>query len=82
MSSGTSPSTLGPYTIVGELGRGGMGVVHRARDPQLRRDVALKVLPSGASAELRQRFLREGKVAARLRHPNIVTLWRPARTTA
>ncbi|MHC5020300.1 MAG: protein kinase domain-containing protein [Planctomycetota bacterium] len=68
------PATIGPYTITGELGRGGMGVVYRARDPQLGRDVALKVLPSSAPQELRERFLREGRVAARLRHPNVVSI--------
>ncbi len=65
---------IGPYEILGELGRGGMGVVYRAGDPALGRIVALKVLPAGSHPEYRERFLREGRVAARLRHPGIVTV--------
>ncbi len=65
---------IGPYEILGELGRGGMGVVLRARDPDLRREIALKVLERGASADERARFLREGRTGARLRHPNIVAV--------
>ncbi|MCI0340464.1 MAG: serine/threonine protein kinase [Planctomycetales bacterium] len=70
----SAPQRLGAYVISGELGRGGMGVVYRARDPSLGREVALKVLPAGAPADRRARFLREGRVAARLRHPNIVAV--------
>ncbi len=69
-----TPERIGPYTILGELGQGGMGVVYRAHDPQLGRDIALKVLPSSAARDLRARFVREGKVAARLSHPHIVSV--------
>ncbi|MCI0339962.1 MAG: serine/threonine protein kinase [Planctomycetales bacterium] len=65
---------IGPYEVLGELGRGGMGVVYRAGDPALGRIVALKVLPAGSHPEYRERFLREGRVAARLRHPGIVSV--------
>ncbi|MHC5019199.1 MAG: protein kinase domain-containing protein [Planctomycetota bacterium] len=68
------PSTIGPYTVIDELGHGGMGVVFRAHDPALGRDIALKVLPASAPVDMRARFVREGKVAARLHHPNIVSV--------
>ena len=62
------------YAIVGYLGRGGMGVVYRARDIKADGEVALKVLLSQQpSKRAMRRFLREAKVAVRLRHPNIVT---------
>lgn len=61
------------HTIDGELGRGGMAVVFRARDLRHGRSVALKVVrPELASVVGRERFLREIQVAARLQHPNIV----------
>ena len=62
------------YVFERELGRGGMGVVYLARDRQLDRPVALKVLPAelAANAELRERFLRETRTAASFSHPNIV----------
>ncbi|MHC5020622.1 MAG: protein kinase domain-containing protein [Planctomycetota bacterium] len=63
---------LGPYHIHGELGRGAMGVVYRARREGLDRDVALKVLPVGSTEELAARFRREAQLAARLRHPHVV----------
>src|SRR5690349_13626065 len=55
------PSRIGPFEIVAKLGRGGMGIVYRARDDKLRRFVALKVLPADFSADpqRRRRFLRE-----------------------
>jgi WD40 repeat protein len=64
------------YDVEDEIGRGGVGVVYRAFDPELRRPVALKVLLSAehASAEEIQRFYREASSAARLRHPNIVPI--------
>ena len=68
----------GEYSLQRELGRGGMGVVHLARDVQLDRDVAIKVLPShlARSAESRERFLREARTAAGLSHPHIVPIHR------
>jgi serine/threonine protein kinase len=64
------------YTIEGEIGRGGMGVVYRARDERLQRRVAIKVLPPelAFSSEIRQRFTREAQTAARLSHPHIVPI--------
>ncbi|HOX07556.1 MAG TPA: protein kinase, partial [Planctomycetota bacterium] len=64
------------YQIVQEVGRGGMGVVYRAVDPQLGRTVALKLMLAAehASAEEVERFFREAASAARLRHPNIVPI--------
>ncbi len=64
------------YEIVNEIGRGGMGIVFQARDLNLSRDVALKrPLPELlGSMELRRRFLREGKAASRVSHPNIVAV--------
>src|SRR5271168_489662 len=67
---------LGQYRILGKLGEGGMGVVYRARDEQLERDVAIKVLPTGALADdaARKRFRREALALSRLNHPNIATV--------
>jgi serine/threonine-protein kinase len=66
--------TFGPYEILGELGRGGMGVVFRARDRRLGRDVALKTIQGVADASTAERFEREVRAAARLRHPGIVAI--------
>jgi lipopolysaccharide biosynthesis regulator YciM len=65
------------YEIVGELGRGGMGVVYQARQRQLNRLVALKMILAGAHAgdAERTRFRSEAEVIARLRHPNIVQVY-------
>ena len=62
--------TLGPYTIIGMLGEGGMGQVWRARDTKLDRDVAIKVLPEAFAhdAERLVRFTREAKTLAALNH--------------
>jgi serine/threonine-protein kinase len=64
------------YTIEGEIGRGGMGVVYRARDERLQRRVAIKVLPPELAfqQDIRQRFTREAQTAARLSHPHIVPI--------
>lgn len=65
------------YEILSELGRGGMGVVYRARDTELGRDVALKspFLSEGDRESVRRRFLKEARAAARLSHPNVVQLF-------
>ena len=68
----------GEYSLQRELGRGGMGVVYLARDVQLDRDVAIKVLPTHLAMQRtsRDRFLREARTAASLSHPNIVPIHR------
>ncbi len=74
----TTPSAIGTrYQILDELGRGGMGVVYKASDTQLKRPVALKVVNKALSDsdEFRQRFLREAQAAARITHPNIVGVY-------
>jgi serine/threonine-protein kinase len=65
------------YTIEGEIGRGGMGVVYRARDERLKRRVAIKVLPPELAfqEDIRARFTREAETAARLSHPHIVPIF-------
>jgi serine/threonine-protein kinase len=68
---------LAKYKIQAEIGRGGMGAVYLGYDPALDRHVAVKVLPPHLAwqTELVERFLREARTAARLRHPNIVTIY-------
>jgi serine/threonine-protein kinase len=65
------------YEVLGELGSGGMGVVYKARDTRLKRDVALKMILSGPHArpEERERFRREAEAVARLQHPNVVQIY-------
>jgi serine/threonine-protein kinase len=71
---------LGRYELLEELGRGAMGVVYKARDPQIDRHVAVKVLTTapgldpGEAQQHRERFQREARAAGRLAHPNIVTI--------
>jgi len=69
--------SLSHYEITSELGRGGMGIVYRATDTKLNRDVALKILPAAAlaSKDDRARFFREAQSAAQLHHPNIATVF-------
>ena len=68
----------GQYSLERELGRGGMGIVYLAREVELNRLVAIKVLPThyAARGDLRERFLREARMAAGLSHPHIVPIHR------
>src|SRR4051812_31064221 len=71
-------SALAPaYEVEGELGRGGMAIVYRARDVRLKRPVAIKLLPPELAfrGDIRLRFMREAETAARLSHPNIVPIY-------
>ena len=69
--------TLSHYTLIERIGSGGMGVVYRARDERLPREVAIKLLPvsSGAEREARERFHREAVALSRLQHPSIALLY-------
>jgi serine/threonine protein kinase len=66
------------FKVLGELGRGGMGIVYLAIDVNLDREVAIKVLPAHLTepSGVRDRFLREARTAAKLSHPNIVPVYR------
>lgn len=72
---------LGRYELLEELGRGAMGVVYKARDPEIDRLVAIKVmapaegLDAAQAHQRRERFQREARAAGRLAHPNIVTVY-------
>ncbi len=68
---------LGRYEILGEISRGGMGIVYKARDPKTQATVALKVMQAGNTAHAMEdliRFEREAQAVSRLRHPNIVAI--------
>ncbi|HZL65714.1 MAG TPA: serine/threonine-protein kinase, partial [Candidatus Limnocylindrales bacterium] len=69
----SSGQVLGHYRLIEQIGAGGMGVVFRAHDEQLQRDVALKILPSGSFADdtARKQFRKEALAVAKLNHPNI-----------
>jgi serine/threonine protein kinase len=69
--------TLSHYHILEKIGAGGMGVVYRAHDNQLKRDAALKVLPAGTLNDeaARKLFRREALALAKLNHPNIETVF-------
>jgi serine/threonine protein kinase len=73
----TAGTRIGPYEITSPLGEGGMGVVYRAHDTKLARDVAIKALPDAFSndADRLQRFQREAQVLASLNHPNIAQIY-------
>jgi len=62
---------LGPYEILAQIGKGGMGEVYRARDPRLHRDVAIKV----SAERFSERFDREARAIAALNHPNICHIY-------
>jgi len=68
---------LGRYEVVSPLGAGGMGEVYRARDSELQREVALKILPDALASDpdRLRRFEREAKVTAALSHPNVLTVF-------
>ncbi|ODS52581.1 MAG: hypothetical protein ABS36_16145 [Acidobacteria bacterium SCN 69-37] len=70
----SQPTTIGRYEILGAIGRGGMGALFLALDPKLDRQLAIKLLRDDDD-DLRERFAREARAAARLRHPNIVTIF-------
>ncbi len=72
-----TPARIGKYDVVGVLGQGGMGVVYRARDSRIGRDVAIKTLTAGFSGEsdMLKRFYQEAGHTGNLRHPNIVTVY-------
>lgn len=71
------PKQIGGYEVEGELGRGGMGVVYKAYDPWLRRQVAIKMILAGdhARSDQRRRMTNEARAAAQLQHPNIVQIF-------
>ncbi|UCC71460.1 MAG: serine/threonine protein kinase [Gemmatimonadota bacterium] len=73
---------IGRYEVLEELGKGGMGIVYRARDPELHRSVAIKVVLAWAQydPEAMKRFNREARVVAQLQHPHIVTVFDAGRT--
>src|SRR3982751_4452437 len=74
-------SLAAEYDIIEELGRGGMAMVYRAKDRQLEREVAVKVLPFSLAfdTEFVERFQREARTAAQLEHPNIIAIYRVGR---
>jgi eukaryotic-like serine/threonine-protein kinase len=73
----TPPRTVGRYEVQGEIGRGGMGIVYKARQAGLNRDVALKLILAGehASSDALARFRAEAEAVGRLQHPNVVQVY-------
>lgn len=66
------PTAIGSYPILRVLGEGATGLVYAGQDPALRREVAIKVLRQGVGEKVEQRFVREGRLLAKLRHPGVV----------
>ena len=78
MPTQEQPSKIGKYEILSTLGKGGMGIVYKARDPLIDRIVAIKTILVGAESEdegLVDRLHMEARSAGRLQHPNIVTVY-------
>jgi serine/threonine protein kinase len=71
------PTKIGKYDVIDLIGRGGMGVVYKAKDPHLERPVAIKMMTSGFAdnPDLLKRFFREAQSLGSLQHPNIVTVY-------
>src|SRR5918995_3877314 len=69
------PQAIGPYTIVREIGRGGMGVVYEGWDDRLSRAVAIKTILQTGDPRMRDRFVREARAAAAVSHPHICQLF-------
>jgi len=69
------PTKIGKYTIEGIIGRGGMGIVYKAVDPQIGRYVAIKMITSGGDPSLLERFKSEARSTGSLQFPNIVTVY-------
>ena len=70
------PSHIGIFEVIREIGAGGMGAVYLGRDPELNRQVAIKVIKERVrDQEILDRFFREARAAAALRHPNIITIY-------
>ena len=71
------PERIGDYSVLGEVGRGGMGIVYRALDPRLQREVAIKRVGPGAQEDpaWSERFLTEARLLASIHHPNIATVF-------
>jgi len=65
----------GRYRLDAQIGRGGMGVVYRATDLELQREVAVKIISEGSTPDARERLIREARAAAALNHPNIVSVY-------
>jgi len=77
ISPHSKPTKLGKYEIVEVIGRGGMGVVYKATDPEIGRLVGIKMMTSAviSDPDLLKRFYREAQSSGRLQHPNIVTIY-------
>lgn len=77
-------SQIGPYRVIGQIGKGGMGEIYLAVDPRLNRELAIKLLPEKLTTDgsLIQRFVREARVVSALNHPNIVTIYEIGETQA